>query len=113
MKEARNQSIRMNKILLCITICAEVFSCGAASAQDASQVDAGEMLYDEHCSSCHGENLRSSGATRDLRALGAGDRPRFDKMVSEGKDQMPSFQGVLNAQQLDQLWSYIRSRARP
>ena len=29
--------------------------------------------------------------SRDLRALGVGDRPRFDKMVSEGKEQMPSF----------------------
>ena len=102
----------MNKVLLCIAICAEVFSCGVAMAQGASQVEAGEVLYEEHCSSCHGENLRSSGAMPDLRALGAGDRSRFDKMVSDGKDQMPPFQGVLNAQQLDQLWAYIRSRAR-
>ena len=102
----------MNKVLVCIGICAAAFSCGVVSAQDASQVEAGQMLYDEHCSSCHGENLRSSGAIPDLRELGAGDRPRFDKMVSEGKDQMPSWEGVLNAQQLDQLWAYIRSRAR-
>ena len=102
----------MNKVLVCVVVCAAVFPCGVVSAQDASQAEAGEMLYDEHCSSCHGENLRSSGAIPDLRELGPGDRPRFDKMVSEGKDQMPSFQGVLNAQQLDQLWAYIRSRAR-
>ena len=95
-----------------IAVAAAAFSYGVVSAQDASQVEAGEMLYDEHCSSCHGENLRSSGAIPDLRDLGAGDRARFDKMVSEGKDQMPSFQGVLRAQQLDQLWAYIRSRAR-
>jgi mono/diheme cytochrome c family protein len=104
--------IRMNRVLACIAVCAAASFCGVVSAQDASQVEAGAMLYDEHCSSCHGENLRSSGAIPDLRELGAGDRARFDKMVSEGKDQMPSFQGVLNAQQLDQLWAYIRSRAR-
>jgi len=102
----------MNKVLVCIAVYAAAFSLGVVSAQDASQVEAGEMLYDEHCSSCHGENLRSSGAIPDLRDLSAGDRPRFDKVVSEGKDQMPSFQGVLSAQQLDQLWAYIRSRAR-
>ena len=102
----------MNKVLVCTAVYAAAFSSGVVSAQNASQVEAGDMLYEEHCSSCHGENLRSSGAMPDLRALGAGDRSRFDKMVSEGKDQMPPFQGVLNAQQLDQLWAYIRSRAR-
>ena len=81
-------------------------------AQDASPVEAGEMLYDEHCSSCHGEKLRSSGAIPDLRELGAGDRARFDMIVADGKDQMPSWQGVISTQGMDQLWAYIRSRAR-
>jgi alcohol dehydrogenase (cytochrome c) len=102
----------MKKVVVCTAVYVVAFSCGVVSAQDASQVEAGGMLYDEHCSSCHGENLRSSGAIPDLRDLGAADRPRFDKMVSEGKDQMPSWEGVLSAQQLDQLWAYIRSRVR-
>jgi mono/diheme cytochrome c family protein len=106
------QGVRMNKILVGIALCAAAFSCGIVSAQDGSQVEAGQVLYDEHCSSCHGENLRSSGAMPDLRELGAGDRSRFDRKVSEGKDQMPSWEGVQNTQQLDQLWAYIRSRAR-
>jgi mono/diheme cytochrome c family protein len=55
------------------------------------------MLYDEHCSSCHGEKLRSSGAIPDLRELGAGDRARFDMIVADGKDQMPSWQGVISS----------------
>jgi len=102
----------MNKVLVYIAICAVAFSCRAVSAQDISQVEAGEMLYDEHCSSCHGEKLRSSGAIPDLRALGTGDRARFDMIVADGKDQMPSWQGVISAQGMDQLWAYIRSRAR-
>jgi len=81
-------------------------------AQDPTQIEAGEMLYDEHCAMCHGEKLRSSGAIPDLRELGASDRARFDEMVSNGKGQMPSFQGLLSAQELDQVWAYIRSRAR-
>jgi len=83
-----------------------------ARAQDASQIEAGEMLYDEHCASCHGEKLRSSGAIPDLRELGPGDRARFNQAVSDGKGQMPAFQGQLSEQELDQLWAYIRSRAR-
>jgi quinohemoprotein ethanol dehydrogenase len=102
----------MNRVLVYIAICATAFSCRAVSAQDISQVEAGEMLYDEHCSSCHGEKLRSSGAIPDLRALGAEDRARFDRIVADGKDQMPSWQGVISAQGMNQLWAYIRSRAR-
>jgi mono/diheme cytochrome c family protein len=84
---------------------------GAASAQDRAQIEAGETLYDEHCATCHGEKLRSAGAMPDLRRLGAGDRPRFDQAVLDGRGQMPAWRGVLNAQELDALWAYIGSRA--
>jgi mono/diheme cytochrome c family protein len=102
----------MNNASLGIAACLVAVSCVAASAQDAAQIEAGEMLYDEHCASCHGEKLRSSGAIPDLRELGAGDRPRFDQAVLNGKGQMPAWQGQLNEEEFNQLWAYIRSRAR-
>jgi mono/diheme cytochrome c family protein len=82
----------------------------AAAAQDP--IAAGEALYDEHCSSCHGEKLRSSGAVPDLRQLRADERARFDQMVQDGRGQMPSWAGLLSAEEIDQIWAYIRSRAR-
>jgi len=84
----------------------------AALAQDQSAIEAGEQLYDQHCAECHGEKLRSSGVTPDLRTLSANDRARFDAMVKDGKDQMPSWDGILTAENLDQLWAYIRAHAR-
>ena len=48
----------------------------------------------------------------DLRDLGANDREKFDKMVMEGRGQMPAWQGIVSPQELDQLWAYVRSRAR-
>jgi mono/diheme cytochrome c family protein len=101
----------MNKSPLLAAIFFAAFPFGGLS-QQLSPEEAGEMLYDEHCSSCHGEKLRSSGAIPDLRQLGAADRPRFDKIVAEGKDQMPSWEGVIDAKGMDHLWAYIRSRAR-
>jgi len=86
--------------------------CAAASAQDRAQIEAGEALYDEHCANCHGEKLRSTGAMPDLRELGAHERPRFDQAVLDGRGQVLAWRGMLDAQQLDQLWAYIRSRAR-
>ena len=84
----------------------------SASAQDAAAIEAGEALYEEHCQSCHGEKLRSTGAIPDLRELGANERAKFNTMVMEGRGQMPAWQGIVSPEQLDQLWAYVRSRAR-
>jgi mono/diheme cytochrome c family protein len=98
-----------------IGACSTFYALGLATfalAQDRAKIEAGEQLYDEHCAMCHGGQLRSAGAMPDLRQLGADARARFDEMVMNGKGQMPSFQGLLTEEQLDQLWAYIRSRAR-
>jgi mono/diheme cytochrome c family protein len=81
-----------------------------AAAQDAAAI--GEEVYEQHCQSCHGEKLRSAGAIPDLRDLGENERAKFDTMVMEGRGQMPAWQGIVSPQELDQLWAYIRSRAR-
>jgi quinohemoprotein ethanol dehydrogenase len=86
--------------------------CAVASAQDQAMIEAGEQVYDEHCATCHGEKLRSTGAIPDLKEQRADGRARFDKLVMEGRGQMPAWQGVIGKQELDQVWAYIRSRAR-
>jgi mono/diheme cytochrome c family protein len=77
-----------------------------------AQADDGEQIYEEHCASCHGEQLRSPGAIPDLRELDANDRARFDRAVLEGRGQMPPWQGVLSQQEIDQIWDYVRRNAR-
>jgi mono/diheme cytochrome c family protein len=86
--------------------------CARASAQDAALIEAGEQLYEEHCAGCHGEKLRNTGTTFDLRKLRSDDRARFDKSVMEGKGQMPPLRGTLDESDLDRLWAYIRANAR-
>ena len=88
------------------------FSVLAAAQVDQAAIEAGEQTYDENCAQCHGEKLRASGAAFDLRTLGANDRARFDQVVSNGKGQMPPWRGVLSEKELDEVWAYIRSRAR-
>jgi quinohemoprotein ethanol dehydrogenase len=92
---------------------AAILVCGGvpATAQDQAAIEAGEQVYEQHCQSCHGEKLRSAGAMPDLRDL-PDDRARFDTMVLEGRNQMPAWQGIVSPQELDQLWTYVRSRAR-
>jgi quinohemoprotein ethanol dehydrogenase len=93
------------------TICAFPGSGAFALAQDRAAIEAGEELYDEHCATCHGEKLRSTGSMPDLKELGADARARFDRVTMNGKGQMQPYQGVISKEQLDQLWAYVRSRA--
>ena len=88
-------------------------SAGTASAQeqDKARIAEGEQTFSEYCSTCHGENLISSGQIPDLRRLKVTDRPKFETTVTNGKNQMPPWKGVLNEQQIDGLWSYIRANA--
>ncbi len=72
----------------------------------------GDALYAEHCAACHGERLVSTGAVPDLRSYGADERKKFDKMMSEGKGQMPSWEGVLSESEQNEIWIYVRSRAQ-
>ena len=83
----------------------------SASAQDRAMIEAGAEVYATHCAECHGERLANPGSAFDLRKLGADERPRFDKAVTDGKGQMPAWGGQLTAEEFDQLWAYIRSRA--
>jgi mono/diheme cytochrome c family protein len=84
---------------------------GAVPAAAQDLVKAGETLYAEKCSECHGPRLRNPGTSFDLKKLHADERPRFEKAVLDGKGQMPPWRGVLSPEQLDQLWAYIREYA--
>jgi mono/diheme cytochrome c family protein len=84
---------------------------GPAIAQDRAKIEAGAEVYEMHCATCHGERLRNSGAAFDLLQLKPNERARFDEAVNDGKGQMPSWEGVLSAEEIDEIWAYIRSRA--
>ena len=82
-----------------------------ALAQDRAKIEAGAEVYDMHCSTCHGERLRNTGAAFDLLQLKPNERARFDEAVKDGKRLMPPWAGVLSPEEIDQIWAYIRSRA--
>jgi mono/diheme cytochrome c family protein len=80
-----------------------------AAADGAAR--AGEALYGQQCAACHGPALRNPGGSFDLRNIKASEKARFEKAVYDGKGQMPPWRGVLTAQQVNELWAYIRTRA--
>jgi mono/diheme cytochrome c family protein len=82
-----------------------------AVAADNSAAQKGKMIYSDYCATCHGEQLRntSGGVTFDLRKLRPDEHERFVNSVLNGKNQMPPWRGVLDPDQVDAIWAYIRT----
>ena len=82
-----------------------------AMADDAS-VGNGGRLYDRNCSQCHGDELQNNaGVTFDLRRLRAAEHSRFVNSVLKGKRAMPSREGALTLEQIEDIWAYVRAHA--
>ena len=86
-------------------------SMSSAQTAGAAQIAAGERVYSDYCSNCHGEGLRntSGSVTFDLRRLRNEDRDRFVGAVLDGKRQMPPWRGALDMEQIESIWAYIRA----
>jgi|SRR5262249_33932277 len=94
-----------------LAILAAALTVATAMAEE-SAVEKGERLYAKYCATCHGDDLQNnSGVAFDLRRLSADEHPRFVNSVQNGKKAMPSWQGVLSSDQIDDLWAYIREHA--
>jgi quinohemoprotein ethanol dehydrogenase len=83
---------------------------------DPADVAAGDVLYDSSCRGCHGGHTQSSGAPGpDLRESAiALDKEAMWMLLHDGlllSRGMPRF-GQLSREQVGQLYSYIRARAR-
>jgi len=76
-----------------------------------SLVEKGEVLYHNRCAGCHGEQLKAfaGGPAFDLRRLRPDEHDRFVESVISGKDNMPSWYGVLKTDEIEAIWAYIRA----
>lgn len=81
------------------------------AALDAGAAKEGSSLYENYCATCHGEQLHntSGGVTFDLRRLRPDEHERFVHSVLDGKNQMPPWRGVLDDNQIEDIWAYIRA----
>ena len=88
-----------------------VLSVSQASAED-TPVSKGQRLYDKNCSQCHGDDLQNnSGVAFDLRRLRQDEYSRFVDSVLHGKRAMPSWEGALTPEQIQNIWAYVRANA--
>jgi quinohemoprotein ethanol dehydrogenase len=82
--------------------------------QPANKVAAGAKVFAEYCSTCHGQSAIGSGA-KDLRFIKPQSHTEFNEIVLGGKFKdkgMVPFNGVLTAEQVDAVHSYVISRGQ-
>jgi mono/diheme cytochrome c family protein len=96
---------------LLLTSCLILFALSRTGAEERS-VSKGERIYDKNCSQCHGDDLQNNSTIAfDLRRLRADEHSRFVGSVLHGKRAMPSWEGALTMEQVENLWAYIRAHA--
>jgi cytochrome c6 len=84
-----------------------------STASAAEVFDQGRRQYQRTCAQCHGHNLVNSGVTvYDLRKFPDDQRDRFMQSITKGKGNMPSFEGAIDAAQMDALWAYVSRRGK-
>jgi quinohemoprotein ethanol dehydrogenase len=80
----------------------------------SKELNDGLRLYAQHCTVCHGIAGISSKSIPDLRNLPIFFYENFNQVLLEGMMEsagMPSFNGVLTTQQVDNIYAYVIEEA--
>jgi mono/diheme cytochrome c family protein len=98
-------------------VCAAAFWSAIAAAQGApqqsytpQQATQGAQLYEQYCSACHGVRMEDTDTAFNLRAFPRDQKARFVESVTNGKNSMPPWGGLLSPGEIDALWAYVLSR---
>ncbi len=70
------------------------------------QLQAGTSIYARNCSACHGPRMLGPEAF-DLRTFPHDQHTRFITSVTQGKNGMPPWGGLLSAEDIENLWAYV------
>ncbi len=82
---------------------------------DDSTLMAGARAYGEYCGICHGAGGGSRGAMPSLHRATSLTHRNFHRIVLEGlreEEGMPSYAGILTAEEVTAIHAYVVSRAR-
>jgi mono/diheme cytochrome c family protein len=82
--------------------------------------NAAEATYKAKCAMCHGPDGKGETATGKALKAGSFAAPEVAKMsdddlatvITKGKNKMPSFEGKLKKEEIEQLVAYIRQLAK-
>jgi mono/diheme cytochrome c family protein len=94
--------------------CALALACTTVSAQTPKpkkyppkQIRAGSEIFDRNCSPCHGVHMADPEGAFDLRTFPHDQHARFINSVTNGKNSMPPWGGLLKPVEIEALWAYV------
>ena len=88
-------------------LCASIHAQEATPQFPPEQIAKGGALFARHCATCHGTRMRNPQWAVDLRTFPRDARARFVDSVANGKRNMPPWDDVLNAEEIEALWAYV------
>ena len=86
---------------------------GGRTGFTPEQIQAGVRIYARNCSPCHGTRMLEPQGAFNLRTFPRDQRARFVTVVTKGKNTMPPWGDVLNAEDIDALWAYVVAGEMP
>lgn len=105
----------MTRFILLASTAVFFTACQAASAQKTAEgfaVDRGQVIYTEHCESCHGANMEGGQAPSMADEIWeyGGTNEDIRRIVTEGLEDvgMPAFGDLIQGEPLSDLVTYIR-----
>jgi mono/diheme cytochrome c family protein len=94
--------------LLFAVFCATAFGQKSKSQKfPPKQIQAGAELFEDNCSSCHGAHMADPQGAFDLRTFPHDQHDRFVNSVTNGKNSMPPWGGLLKPEDIEALWAYV------
>lgn len=94
-------------LLLFLTVGGSTAS--AQGADDPARVDAGQTVFENNCSGCHGADGSGSATGRPLVGIASeNDRDVHIASVADGKGRMPAFGSRLTEEEVADVVSFLR-----
>ncbi len=71
------------------------------------QIKVGTDTYARNCSPCHGVRMKNPEGAFDLLTFPVDQKSRFVNSVTNGKNSMPPWGGMLKSEEIEALWAYL------
>ncbi|HWI12888.1 MAG TPA: cytochrome c [Burkholderiales bacterium] len=99
----------MNKFLLgvCLVVLSHLAYADQEETASPETIGKGAKLYEHHCSACHGPRMADPEGAFDLRKFPPEQHNRFVNSVTNGKNSMPPWGGLLKPDEIESLWAYV------
>ncbi len=97
----------MHKVLVGIMMALVYASAGAQETFAPEKIKQGAGIYSQNCGPCHGPHMADPQGAFDLRTFPSDQKERFLTSVTKGKNSMPPWGGLFNADEIESLWAYV------